>query len=170
MRKVRSFDQNPPVYPATAHPVYSSPRGNYVRVLALPCIPHRYLSSRYTTSSWVTHTVMRRQHGDGCTPYRWYAPHTLDYETIACASTSGKACAPAGVLTLKTRLHELITQTRRHRIRSFWRCPPQNDRGQCLFSAPGLGWNIRGASQRLGGGFGTWMSLKHPAFTITLVS
>ena len=39
----------------------------------------------------------------------------------------------------------------RQRIRSFWRCPPQNDRGRYLFSAVGLGWNIRGASQENGG-------------------
>ena len=35
---------------------------------------------------------------------------------------------------------------------SFWRCLPQNDRGRYLFSATGLGWNIRGASQENGGG------------------
>lgn len=37
------------------------------------------------------------------------------------------------------------------RKRSFWRCPSQNDRGRYLFSATGLGWNIRGASQEYGG-------------------
>lgn len=40
----------------------------------------------------------------------------------------------------------------RQRKRSFWWCPPQNDRGRYLFSATGLGWNIRGASQENGGG------------------
>lgn len=34
---------------------------------------------------------------------------------------------------------------------SFWRCLPQNDRRRYLFSATGLGWNIRGASQENGG-------------------
>lgn len=50
-------------------------------------------------------------------------------------------------LYLKVTKHGNLQQ----RIRSFWRCPPQNDRGQCLFLVPGLGWNIRGASQENGG-------------------
>lgn len=39
----------------------------------------------------------------------------------------------------------------RQRKRSFLRCPSQNDRRRYLFSATGLGWNIRGASQEYGG-------------------
>lgn len=39
----------------------------------------------------------------------------------------------------------------RQRKRSFWWCPPRNDLGQCLFSVPGLSWNIRGTSQENGG-------------------
>ena len=86
MRKVRSFDQDPPVYPATAHPVYLIASQQLRQGSCFTLHSSSYLSSRYTTSSWVTHTVMRR-HGEGCTPYRWYAPNTLDYEAIACAST-----------------------------------------------------------------------------------
>ena len=84
MRKVRSFDQDPPVHPATAHPVYllalrRLPQGSCFTLL-IATIPK--LSTSY------------QQTGHVLNPARPVPTHTKtrpgNYSAIACASTSAR--------------------------------------------------------------------------------